>query len=320
MERFFKKAFLGLFFTIYFTSQGFSWGFFAHKQINRLAIFTLPPEMSVFYKKNIDYITESAVLPDKRRYAVKEEGPRHFIDLDKYEDSSGIHVPFFWKDALAKYSEDSLTKHGILPWHLALMKHKLTEAFKAKDSQRILKLSAEIGHYIGDGNVPLHTCSNYNGQFTNQHGIHGLWESRLPELYFSSYNFWVGPATYIANTSEAFWKMILNAHAALDTVLIFERRITEKFSPDKKYAFEERGATIVKVYSKEFCSAYHSMLSGQVERQMRSSVKMIGDIWYTCWADAGQPNLKDLGDYSLKEEEKQEIEKVKSEAHQDCNH
>jgi hypothetical protein len=41
-----------------------------------------------------------------------------------------------------------------------------------------------LGHYIGDAHVPLHTTSNYNGQKTNQHGIHGLWESRIPEQLF----------------------------------------------------------------------------------------------------------------------------------------
>jgi hypothetical protein len=40
-----------------------------------------------------------------------------------------------------------------------------------------------------------------------------------------------------------------------------------------------------------------------VERQMRASVKMIGDVWYTAWVDAGQPDLKVLIDYKPTEEE-----------------
>ena len=44
------------------------WGFFGHKRINRMAVFTLPPEMVTFYKQHIDYLTEHAVDPDKRRY------------------------------------------------------------------------------------------------------------------------------------------------------------------------------------------------------------------------------------------------------------
>ena len=48
------------------------------------------------------------------------------------------------------------------------MLYKLTNAFKEKDLIRILKFSAEIGHYISDAHVPLHATENYNGQFTNQ--------------------------------------------------------------------------------------------------------------------------------------------------------
>ena len=37
-----------------------------------------------FYKEHIEYITEHAVDPDKRRYAVEGEAPCHYIDLDHY--------------------------------------------------------------------------------------------------------------------------------------------------------------------------------------------------------------------------------------------
>jgi len=59
-----------------------AWGFFGHKRINRMAVFTLPPELVGFYKYHIEYITEHAVDPDKRRYAVEGEAPRHYIDID----------------------------------------------------------------------------------------------------------------------------------------------------------------------------------------------------------------------------------------------
>ena len=55
----------------------FCWGFYGHRKINYYACFLLPPDMLVFYKKHIDYITEHAVDPDKRRYSDPEEAPRH---------------------------------------------------------------------------------------------------------------------------------------------------------------------------------------------------------------------------------------------------
>ena len=60
------------------------WGFFGHRRINRLAVFTLVPEMMPLFKKNIEYLTDHAVDPEKRRYMVKGEASRHFIDLNRW--------------------------------------------------------------------------------------------------------------------------------------------------------------------------------------------------------------------------------------------
>src|SRR5688572_1752324 len=179
--------------------SSFHWGFFAHQRINQLAVFTLPADLIGFYKKHIDYITESAVNPDRRRFFSAEEAPRHYIDLDHYGDSAINHMPRFWKDAVAKYTEDTLKSYGILPWHINRMYFQLKEAFAVKDPETILRLSAELGHYVADAHVPLHTTENYNGQLTGQDGIHAFWESRLPELYSTEYNFFVGQASHVSN-------------------------------------------------------------------------------------------------------------------------
>jgi hypothetical protein len=270
------------------------WGFYAHQKINRTAVFTLPPEMIGFYKYNIQYITENAVNPDKRRYAVKEEAPRHYIDIDVYGDSAIYKMPRYWFDAVKQYGEDSLQAYGIVPWHVNLVAYQLTEAFKEKDRERILRLSADLGHYIADSNVPLHTTENYNGQLTGQYGIHGFWESRLPELYVQDYDFFIGQATYIENTQLYIWQAVEQSHAALDSVLSYEKELTTKYQQDEKYSSEMRGNVNTKVYSRDFSRAYHKMLSGQVERQMRKAIKMVGDFWYTAWVNAGQPDLSDL--------------------------
>lgn len=310
------------------TSQLFGWGFFAHQNINRLAVFTLPEEMIPFFKKHIVYLTENAVNPDRRRYAVEGEAPKHYIDIDIYGDSAIYTMPRRWKDAVAKYSEDTLLAYGIVPWHIVKMKYELTDAFKDMDAERILRLSADLGHYIGDSNVPLHTTHNYNGQYSNQYGIHGFWESRLPELFSENYDFFVGDCYYIKNPVEESWAGVVRAHLALDSVLSFEKQLTLEFSEDKKYGYETRNNLTVRVYSKEFSKAYHTKLNGQVERQMTRAILEVGSFWYSCWVDAGQPDLEKLMDFMFNEEkikkEKEELEKenVKSrphEAHNDCH-
>ena len=89
-----------------------------------------------FYKSNIDFITDHAVDPDKRRYIVKEEACRHYIDIDHYyvKDSSVFDVvPKKWNDAVSKYSEDTLSKYGIVPWYIQTMKYRLQKAFEEKN-------------------------------------------------------------------------------------------------------------------------------------------------------------------------------------------
>jgi hypothetical protein len=278
------------------------WGFFAHKKINELAVYTLPVKMSVFYKSNIEYIREAAVNPDRRRYAVVDEAPRHFIDLDVYGDSAVYKLPRYWQDAVNKYGEDSLKKHGIVPWHIYRVYNQLKEAFLLKDPQRILRLSADLGHYVADAHVPLHTTQNYDGQLTGQIGIHGFWESRLPELFFDDYDFFVGKAEYLANVQMAAWQILIQSHQAVDSVLSFERELALEHA-NNKYNFETKGKQTVKVFSESYSKHYHEKLDGMVERQFRGSVKMTGNIWFTAWVDAGQPDLKSLINYKPSEEE-----------------
>jgi hypothetical protein len=279
------------------------WGFYAHQKINRLAVFTLPAEMIGFYKEHLEFIEKNAVNPDKRRYTNEKEASYHYIDIDEYGDSALAKLPRTWNKAVEEYSEDTLLKYGIVPWHIYLMKVRLTEAFKNKDLNKILRLSADLGHYIADANVPLHTTKNYNGQLSNQHGIHGFWESRLPELFSGDYDFFIGPATYLEHPQLEAWKAVESAHLALDSIFIFEKQLTESFGEDKKYVFEERNNITVKTYSSPFSNAFHKKLNGQVESRMKASVKMVGDFWYTCWVDAGQPDLKNINKEKTIEEQ-----------------
>jgi len=279
-----------------------SWGFFAHKKINRLAVFTLPVEMIPFYKKNIRYIEEAAVNPDLRRYAVKEEAPRHFIDLDDYGDSAAYKLPRYWKQALEKHGLDYLEERGVVPWTIERVYLQLKDAFAARNPEKILKLSADLGHYVADAHVPLHTTKNYDGQLTNQNGIHGLWESRLPELFFNEYDFYTGKAKYIANVQLEAWKIVQHTNTLLDSVLRIEKQLSNHYG-EKKFSFESKGKQTVKVFSVEFSKAYHEKLHHMVERKMRASVLMVGSLWYTAWVDAGQPDLKSLVNYKPSEEE-----------------
>ena len=309
-----KKTF---FFLLVFCASVFShftaycWGFYGHQKINYFAVFMLPPEMMVLYKPNIGFLSEHSVDPDKRRYAVKDEGPRHYIDIDKYGIYPYENLPRRWDDAVAKFGEDSLVQHGVVPWHVQVMLKRLTDAFKEKNFSRILKNSAEIGHYIADAHVPLHASSNHNGQLTNQKGIHGFWESRVPELLAEKqWDFFIGKAAYIKNPGEFIWARVLESALAADSVLRFEKELTAKFDADKKFSFEERNGIVIRQYSTAFTMAFNNKLNGMVERRMRQSISSIASFWFTAWVNAGQPDLKGLAKQKLSEKDIKEFEEL----------
>jgi hypothetical protein len=296
---------------VFLAMQAFSWGFYAHKLVNYYAVFLLPPEMLALYKPNILFISEHAVDPDKRRYAVNEEGARHYIDLDTYGKYPYDGLPRKWADAVAKYSEDTLKAHGIVPWQIQVMLKRLTKAFEERDKGKILKLSAELGHYVADSHVPLHASSNHNGQLTDQRGIHGFWESRIPELLAETeWSFLAGRAVYVSKPLEYCWKKVLESGRQADTVLRFEKELSNHFPADARYAFEKRNGTIIKQYSDAYTRAYNKALGGMVERRLVESIHDIACMWYTAWVDAGQPDLRNLRGEEATEQETQELEKI----------
>lgn len=305
-----KKIFcLSLLLFIY--QQSFCWGFFAHRKINQYAVFLLPPEMMVLYKPNITFLEEHAVDPDKRRYIVTEEGPRHYIDIDHYGHYPYDSLPRNWKDAVSRYSEDTLNRHGIVPWWLQTMLYRLTEAFKEKNQARILKYSAEIGHYIGDAHVPLHANKNHNGQYTDQKGIHAFWESRIPELLADKeWDFFIGKAGYIKNPSAFIWARVMESAMASDTVLKIEKELSLSFPPDQRFAFEDRNGQMIRQYSSSYSKAYNDKLKGMVERRMRQSIFAVASFWYTAWVNAGQPDLTKLSNKNFSAQELKEFESL----------
>jgi hypothetical protein len=290
-----RKLLLVICFIIYscvVVTPAYSWGFWGHRYINYNAVFLLPPPMFGFYKQHIGYLTEHAADADMRRYAIKEEAPRHYIDLDQYYQKDTVKIPTQWQDAVDRFTIDTLEAHGIVPWWTMVMYQRLKKAFAEKDMQLVLKLSADIGHYIADAHVPLHASSNHNGQKTDQLGIHAFWESRLPELFAEKqYDLLIGRADYLKDPLQFIWERVYESGAAADTVLRTEKTLSMVFEDHERMSFEYRNNKLVRQYSEKYASRYHKQLNGMVERRMRASIYAIASFWYTAWVEAGQPDL-----------------------------
>lgn len=294
------------FFTLLFIAAGisaFAWGIYGHKHITHAAIFALPKEMAVFYYNHADYLTEEAVVPDVRKYTIadKAEFARHFINLEAYGYTTVDAMPQTMEEATAKYASDTLQKHGILPWYIQIMMGKLTNAFKNRNIGEILVISADLSHYVADAHMPLHTSINHNGQFTDQKGIHGFWESQLPEMFGTTYNYHVEEAHYIPDITKHTWAIIAHTYSLADSMLQADRDLKKGFALKDMYELDSAGHVKTTKYgdpihSKAYATQYHEMLHGMVERQMRLAIQAVADYWYTAWVNAGKPNLDPITD------------------------
>ncbi len=242
----------------------FGWGAWGHQHINRAAVFALPKGMQHFFYNHIDFITEESVAADLRKYAIndKVEFNRHYIDLEYFGENAVDTLPRTMKEARTHYPDSILLKYGILPWYIDDMEEKLTLSIKLKRKTEIIFLAANLAHYIGDATMPLHTALNHNGQMTGQLGIHGFWESQLPELFGESYNLYTGPAKFIPDLTAETWKIIKASHSLEDSILLIDRQLTAHLAKGQVFVLDSTGAVKSNkfgdyIHTNEYAKRYH---------------------------------------------------------------
>jgi hypothetical protein len=291
-----------------------SWGTFGHEHINHSAVLALPKPLQLFFYNHIDYITQESTVPDLRKYTLndKAERPRHFIDLENY----GIvdSIPKSATEAHKKYDTEFMAKNGSLPWYIQEMMIKLTKAFKEKRKTEILFLAADLGHYIGDANMPLHTSINHNGQLTDQKGIHALWEAQIPEMFGNNYHFNVEKARYIDDIEAETWQIILQAHQLVEPLLLADKNLRNTMLMDNIFVIDSQKNTTKNkfndlIFKKEYVQKFNESLNGMVEKQMRKAIQNTTDFWFTAWVNAGKPDLSDLDTEELTQSNQKNLRK-----------
>jgi S1/P1 nuclease len=198
---------------ILLATPALAWGPDGHRIVNRLAAERLPAGVPEFLhtKAAIDEIEYLGPEPDRWRSANEPElnaaqAPEHYIDLER-ADMVG-KLPRRRYDFIAALYATGLThpdqaldlrpeKVGLQPWVTNEVYERLQAALREyreqtarhEDTKAVeaaaIFYAGWLGHYVGDGSMPLHTTINYNGwverenpnQYVTSPGIHSQWES-----------------------------------------------------------------------------------------------------------------------------------------------
>ena len=243
--------------------------------MNQNATLSFPAEIE-FLLSWADGLADHASDADSRKSSDPSEENKHYIDIDNFpEFISAGRIPQDFDSLIAIHGYDFVMQQGILPWAILETIDSLTAAFESYRWDRAMLFAADLGHYVGDAHMPLHLTRNYNGQYTNQSGVHSRYESRMIEKYDHEIFYDGDSVAYISDVSEYVFNMIYDNYIYVDSVLIADSVATEL----------TRSTSSNDYYAKLW------ELSGSFTIQLfKSTSNKLAKLIYTCWIDAGSPN------------------------------
>ena len=261
-----------------------AWGFDGHRFIAGRAIDQLPPELKALFEARRAFIVERSVDPDLWRNAGWEtEPPNHFLDMD--HSAFGPYpfegLPREYDAAVQKFGKAFVHEQGLLPWRVQEFYGRLQRAFEGLKRDRpspyalddIVFHSAILAHYVADGHVPLHAVVNYDGQLTNQRGLHGRWESEL--FTRNRDRLAIAPrATRPVSDPRGFM---------FDVLLASNRSAAEVLAADLE------ASEGLEFYDDEYFERFGAASFGLLERRVNDSIAAVAALIAGAWEQAGRP-------------------------------
>ena len=260
-----------------------AWGLDVHRLVTSGAIDVLPATIRAFYEKHRGFIVEHSVDPDLwRNVGFTEEPPRHYLDLDSYGAYPFRELPRDRQAAIQKFGREKVEKEGQLPWRVEVVYGRLVQAFQQQKAgshpyslDDIKFFSAVISHYVGDAHVPFHAAKNYDGQLTNQHGIHSRFETEAVLRYQARLTIRPGPPGPVSNAIDFVFDALLKSFTLVDPVLKADREAV-------------RGR-------EEYDDRYFDQFFGQVrpilERRLNDSMTAVASMIVSALENGGRPDL-----------------------------
>jgi hypothetical protein len=261
-----------------------AWGFAAHKFITDRAIDLLPAALKPLFEGRRAFIVERSIDPDMWRNAgFDAEPPNHFLDMD--HEAFGPYpfegLPRDYDRAVQKFGREFVHQQGLLPWRVPEFYGQLQRAFEsltrpmppAYALDNIVYYATVLGHYVSDGHVPLHAVLNYDGQLSNQHGLHSRWETELFDRTRARLTI-APPALRPVSSPRDFM---------FDVLLASNRMAAAVFEAD------QRAAAGREFYDDEYFALFGEKAFPGLEQRLNESISALAAVITGAWEQAGRP-------------------------------
>jgi hypothetical protein len=257
----------------------FGWGWDAHRFINRNTVYHLPHQMQLFIQDSSFFALHS-IDADQRRVSgdtsLFAEAPRHFMDIDDYPNFHNL--PRSLDSVIALYGWERVKQNGTNPWATVWNYDSLVNQLSRGDWTNAKLTASDLGHYVGDAHQPLHNTRNYNGQYTNNTGIHSRYETTMlsPTYYLSALSITSDSVRYIGDRINFIFDYILHTNSLVDTVL-------QADTYAKVVSGWNGNGTAPPAYYNALWLRTRAITLDQMQRGTRH----LADLWFSAWVDAG---------------------------------
>ncbi|MCH8327011.1 MAG: hypothetical protein IID15_00620 [Candidatus Marinimicrobia bacterium] len=265
------------------------WGFPAHQRINGRAVELLPGPLGEYFTAHRNWLVALATDADRRKSYSPEESPSHYIDFEYYGSGPYDALPHNRRDAEEQFGKENLPKWGTLPWHVTGLTRSLSQAMRAGEWERVLVLSADLGHFIGDGHQPLHTTVNYDGKDSGNDGIHAMFETLMVNHYMDKYRPGEQKIIEIKHLDEAVFSWLIEAHGLLGVLLEADTKARAPFSAKEREALIVRWDTDPATLPGGYFDDLYAGAGKLAWQQMDLAAIRLASLWHWAWLEAGSP-------------------------------
>lgn len=264
------------------------WGFDVHRWITERAVDGLPAELKPYFAERRAFVAEHSVDPDLWRVVNLssprgEEDPNHFLDIDGLDEPRPFtNVPRTWEAYVARYGTEKANRMGRLPWRTEDIYRLLVGRFQdvarnpgSYAGENAAYLSAIIAHYIEDAHVPFHAVVSYDGQATNQRGIHSRFESELVLRYRDAWKLAPVKIHPVGNVRDFIFSRLIEGEALVGHILTADRAATKgrELYDDGYFRVFQKGAGEV------------------VERRLSEAASAVASVIVAAWKEGGSPAM-----------------------------
>lgn len=251
----------------------YGWGASGHKIINRKSVYSFPSVMNAFYYWS-DSLSRHGSDADYRKSSDPTESPRHFIDIDSYpEFLANGRIPQSLDSLIAIHGNYFVTSNGTVPFAIIATTDSVRKYFLLHDWQKAMLKAADLGHYVGDTHNPLHITENYDGQLTNQTGIHSRYETTMINADSSLLIYTGDTAQYVSNINTFVFDFLYYNYNYVDSVL---------------YA-DSVSHAIAGNYGSVYLQNLWQRAGAFTIRLFKNASHYLARLIYTAWINAGSP-------------------------------